>query len=49
MMMMTIYRGIALLVLLLVGHAMFRERDFWKQVTGVLVLVPLILRILLVK
>ncbi len=48
-MMMTIYRGIALLVLLLVGHAMFREKDFWKQVTGALVLIPLVLRVLLVK
>lgn len=45
----TIYRGIALVLLVLVARSMFRERDFWKQATGALVLVPLVLRILLVK
>jgi ABC-type molybdate transport system permease subunit len=48
--MMTLaYRGVALLVLLLVARCMVREKDFWKQVTGALVLVPLILRILMIK
>ena len=48
--MMTLaYRGVALLVLLLVVRCMVREKDFWKQVTGALVLVPLILRILMIK
>ena len=44
-----IYRGIVALVLFLVLRCMFREKDFWKQVTGALVLVPLILRLLLIK
>ena len=48
--MMTLaYRGVARLVALLVLRCMFREKDFWKQVTGALVLVPLVLRILMVK
>lgn len=48
--MMTLaYRGVAVLVLLLVGRCMMREKEFWKQVTGALVLVPLILRILMIK
>jgi len=28
---------------------MFREKDFWKQVTATMVVVPLVLRILLIK
>jgi hypothetical protein len=28
---------------------MFREKDFWKQVTAALVILPLILRVLLIK
>ena len=47
--MTTVYRGIVALVLFLVLRCMFREKDFWKQVTGALVLVPLVLRILMVK
>lgn len=43
------YRGVAILVLLLVGRCMMQEKEFWKQVTGALVLVPLILRILMIK
>ncbi|WP_213694511.1 hypothetical protein [Aminiphilus sp.] len=44
-----IYRGIVALVLFLVLRCMFREKDFWKQVTGALVLIPLVLRLLLLK
>ncbi len=44
-----IYRGIALFVVFFVVRCMFRERSFWKQVTAAMVLVPLVLRILLIK
>ena len=44
-----IYRGIVGLILLLVLRCLFREKDFWKQITGALVLIPLVLRVLLVK
>jgi hypothetical protein len=47
--MAAVYRGIVALVLFLVLRCMFREKDFWKQVTGALVLVPLVLRLLLLK
>ncbi|QTX32692.1 hypothetical protein KAR29_01755 [Aminithiophilus ramosus] len=44
-----IYRGIALFVLALILRCLFREKDFWKQVTATMVIVPLVMRILLVK
>jgi hypothetical protein len=44
-----IYRGIVGAVLLLVLYCLFRERDFWKQATAALVVVPLILRLLMLK
>ena len=44
-----IYRGIALFVLALILRCLFREKDFWKQVTATMVIVPLVLLILLVK
>lgn len=44
-----IYRGIALFVLVFVLRCMFREKDFWKQVTATMVIIPLVLRILLIK
>ncbi len=44
-----IYRGIVLFVLLFVLRCMFKERSFWKQVTGALVLIPLVLRLLMIK
>lgn len=44
-----IYRGIALFVLAFVLRCMFREKDFWKQVTATMVIIPLVLRILLIK
>ncbi|MBL3591993.1 MAG: hypothetical protein JMJ93_00640 [Synergistaceae bacterium] len=44
-----IYRGIALFVLVSILRCLFREKDFWKQVTATMVVVPLVMRILLVK
>ncbi|MDO4561797.1 MAG: hypothetical protein Q4C86_12700 [bacterium] len=44
-----IYRLILLLVLLLVLRCMFRERSFWKQATAAMVIVPMVLRLLMIK
>ena len=44
-----VYRAIVIFVLLLVISCQFREKDFWKQATAALVVVPLILRLLLIK
>ncbi len=44
-----IYRGIVFLVLALVIRCLFKEKDFWKQVTAALVVIPLILRVLMFK
>ncbi|MEG1602753.1 MAG: hypothetical protein RRY12_07755 [Cloacibacillus sp.] len=44
-----IYRLILLLVLILVLRCMFRERSFWKQVTAAMVVIPLVLRLLMLK
>jgi len=44
-----IYRMILLLVLILVLRCMFRERSFWKQATAALVIVPLVMRLLMLK
>ncbi|MGI6075640.1 MAG: hypothetical protein ACOYD9_04650 [Pyramidobacter sp.] len=44
-----IYRGIVLFMLLFVLRCMFKERSFWKQVTGAMVLIPLILRLFMIK
>ncbi|MCF7936449.1 MAG: hypothetical protein K9L28_08915 [Synergistales bacterium] len=44
-----IYRGIVLLILVLVLRCLFREKSFWKQVTAVLVVIPLVLRLLMIK
>ena len=44
-----IYRAIVLFVLLLVISCQFKEKDFWKQATAALVVVPLVLRLLLIK
>jgi len=49
MTMTLIYRGIVLFVLVLVIRCLFREKDFWKQVTAALVVIPLILRVLMIK
>ena len=44
-----VYRGIVGLVLLLVLRCLFEEKNFWKQVTAVLVVIPLVLRLLMLK
>lgn len=49
MTMTLIYRGIVGLVLLLVLRCLFDEKDFWKQATAALVVIPLVLRLLMLK
>lgn|GEM_PF-657082 len=44
-----VYRGIVLLVLVLVALDLFGERDRRKQLVAVIVLVPLVLRLLMLK
>lgn len=44
-----IYRAIIALVLLLTVRCALREKDFWKQATAALVIIPLVLRLLLIK
>lgn len=44
-----LYRGIVLFILLLVLNCQFREKDFWKQATAALVVIPLVLRLLMIK
>lgn len=44
-----IYRAILVFLMVFVLRCMFRERSFWKQVTAALVLIPVILRILMIK
>ena len=44
-----IYRGIVLFVMLFVLRCMFKEKSFWKQVTDAMVLIPLVLRLLMIK
>ncbi len=44
-----VYRLLVLMILGLVIRCMFRERDFWKQTTAALVVVPLVLRLLMIK
>ena len=44
-----IYRGIVLFVMLFVLRCMFKEKSFWKQVTGAMGLIPLVLRLLMIK
>ena len=44
-----IYQGITLIVVLLIAWHMFRERKLKEQIEAALVLLPLILRMLLIK
>jgi hypothetical protein len=44
-----LYRGIAALILLLTVRCCFRERDFWKQATAAIVVIPLLLRLFMIK
>jgi len=47
--MLHVYQGICVLVAVLVAAIVLRSRSLGEQVTGALVLVPLLLRIFLVK
>ena len=44
-----IYRLILAMVLCLTVRVCFREKDFWRQATAALVVIPLLLRLLMVK
>lgn len=44
-----IYRGILIFMAVLIVICMFREKSFWKQAGAVMVLVPVVLRILMIK
>jgi|GEM_PF-2410677 len=44
-----IYQGITLIVVLLIGWHMLRERRLIEQMEAALVLLPLILRLLMIK
>ncbi|MDO4785652.1 MAG: hypothetical protein Q4A13_01810 [Fretibacterium sp.] len=44
-----VYRGILAFMVLFVLRCMFREKSFWKQVTAAMVLIPMVLRILMIK
>lgn len=44
-----IYRGILIFMAVCIVICMFREKSFWKQVSAAIVLVPMILRILMIK
>ena len=44
-----IYRAILLLVMVFVVRCMFRERSFKKKVTAAMVLIPMVLRLLMLK
>ncbi|HXK99280.1 hypothetical protein [Acetomicrobium sp.] len=48
-MIMLIYRGIALFISLVVVHCMFQEEEFWKQASATMVIIPLVMRVLLIK
>lgn len=48
-MLLTIYQGICALLAVLIAIAILRSRSLGQQVTGALVLMPLLLRIFLVK
>ncbi|GHS99019.1 hypothetical protein AGMMS50276_21890 [Synergistales bacterium] len=44
-----IYRGILALVIFLVVRCCFREKDFWKQTTAAVVVIPMLLRLFMIK
>ena len=50
MMLLTlIYRGILVFMAVFIVICMFREKSFWKQAGAAMVLIPMILRILMIK
>ena len=44
-----IYQGITVAVILLIGWNLLRERRLVEQMSAALVLIPLILRVLMIK
>lgn len=44
-----IYRLIVAIILFLTVRCCFREKDFWKQSTAALIVIPLLLRLFMVK
>lgn len=48
-MMTLIYRIMVALVLFLTVWELFDEEDFWKQANNALVIIPLVLRVLMIK
>jgi len=47
--MQIIYQIIIALIMFLTVICAYREKEFWKQATAALVIIPLVLRILLIK
>lgn len=47
--MMIIYLGITLYILIMVIMNLFEEEDVFKQMNSALVIIPLILRLLMIK
>ena len=43
------YKIIIAIVLFLTVRCCFREKNFWKQATAALVVIPLVLRLLMLK
>lgn len=48
-MLTVVYRGILVFMAVFVIRCLFRERSFLKQVTAAMVLIPMVLRILMIK
>lgn len=48
-MLLYIYLGLVLFLLIFIARNMFREKDLMLQIDAALVVVPLILRLLLIK
>ncbi|MBP7892269.1 MAG: hypothetical protein ACOYES_03295 [Bacillota bacterium] len=45
-MLTAIYWGVCALMLVLCAFELWTEKDFWKQATAAMVIVPLVLRVL---
>jgi multidrug transporter EmrE-like cation transporter len=44
-----IYQGITMILILLIGWNLFREKRLVEQMVAAIVLIPLILRVLMIK
>ena len=44
-----IYQGITVILILLIGWNLFREKRLAEQMVAAIVLIPLILRVLMIK